>query len=268
MPLRHPDGEHYDVAMSTDDLAARLTDLNARISDACAAASRPRNSVQLLLATKTLSTERTLAAVAAGGVLLGESRVQEVTAKGPELATLSASMPDTRRPRVHLIGHLQSNKINAVLPWVDCIESIDSLRLAQRVSDRVLARAAADPAQDDAGAPRQLDVFLQVNVSGEESKFGVAPDAAPEIAAQVGELAGLHLAGFMTIGANSTDTALVRAAYARLREIRDNVVASGAPGTKEATELSMGMSRSFEDAIAEGATIVRVGTALFGPRPV
>lgn len=249
--------------MSTDDLVARFTDLNARISEACTAASRSRNSVQLLLATKTLSTERTLAAVAAGGVLIGESRVQEVTAKGPELAAL-----DAQRPRVHLIGHLQSNKINAVLPWVDCIESIDSLRLARRVSDRVQARAASDAGPDDAPAPPQLDVFLQVNVSGEESKFGVAPDAAPEIAAEIGALAGLRLGGFMTIGANSTDTGVVRAAYAWLREIRDAVVASGAPGTTEATELSMGMSQSLEDAIAEGATIVRVGTAMFGARPV
>ncbi len=251
------------AAMSTTDLAARFTSLNARITAACVAASRPVDSVQLLLATKTLSTERTLAAIAAGGALLGESRVQEVTAKGPDLAALGA-----RKPQVHLIGHLQSNKINAVLPWVDCIESIDSLRLARRVSDRVLARAASDAEPDDAPASPQLDVFLQVNVSGEDSKFGVDPDAAPEVAAQIGELESLRLRGFMTIGANSTDTGVVRAAYARLREIRDDVVASGAPGTATATELSMGMSRSLESAIAEGATIVRVGRDAFGERPV
>ncbi len=251
------------AAMNTSDLAARLTDLNARITAACAADDRPVDSVRLLLATKTLSVERTLAAVAAGGVLLGESRVQELTAKGPELVALG-----THRPQVHLIGHLQSNKINAVLPWVDCIESIDSLRLAQRVSDRVLARGTAAAADDDVATPPQLDVFLQVNVSGEDSKFGVTPEAAREVAAEIGGLAGLRLGGFMTIGANSDDTGVVRAAYARLREIRDDVAASGAPGTREATELSMGMSRSLEDAIAEGATIVRVGTAMFGARPL
>lgn len=260
--------------MTTLDLAARLTDLKARIDAATAAASRPAGSVRVILATKTLSLERTLEAVHASsqmadGVLLGESRVQEITAKGPALAALGA-----QAPRVHLIGHLQTNKINAALPWVDCIESIDSLRLATRVCDRVLARAESalltsdDGASEDASIPpRRLDVFLQVNVSGEDSKFGISPQQAPELAEQVAALAGLRLGGFMMIGANSTDGDVVRAAYARLREIRDDVIGSGAPGTEGATELSMGMSHSLEAAIAEGATIVRVGRAVFGERP-
>ena len=186
---------------------------------------------------------------ATGATLLGESRAQEITAKGPALDEAGV------HPSVHLIGHLQSNKVNQVLPWVTCIETIDSLRLATRVAARCVE------------ADQTMDVFVQVNSSGEDSKFGVTPDDAPALAEGIGALDGLRLRGFMTIGANSTEERVVRGAYARLREVRDGVVGSGAPGTAEATELSMGMSRSLEAAIAEGATIVRVGTAVFGPRP-
>lgn len=222
---------------------ARLAQVRRRVSDAAVTAGRSPADVRLLLATKTQPTDVVRAAVAAGATLLGENRVQELLEHAPAVADLG--------PTVHLIGHLQSNKVNAALPWVTCVQSLDSLDLAQRLSRRCVA------------TDRDLDVMVQVNVSGEPTKFGVAPDAAAHLAAEVAALPRLRLVGFMTVGANSADADVVRAGYARLRDVRDGIVGSGRP---TATELSMGMSGDLEQAIAEGATIVRVGTAVFGPR--
>lgn len=234
---------------ATDDarvagLPARLAAVRARMADAARAAGREPADVALLLATKTLPDGVVRAAVEAGGTLLGENRVQELVTHGPAVADL--------RPTVHLIGHLQSNKVSAALPWVTCVESVDSLELAARLSRRC------------ADADRHLDVMVQVNVSNEPTKRGVPPESALGLASEVAALPRLRVVGFMTIGANSLDEAVVRTGYARLREVRDDAVArAGLPG---ATGLSMGMSRDLELAIAEGATIVRVGTAVFGPR--
>ena len=226
----------------------RLARVRRRIHEAAADAGRAPDDVRLLLATKTVPVPLIRVALQAGATTVGENRVQELVAKGPELEDLS--------PRVHLIGHLQSNKVNPALRWVTCVESVDSVEIARRLADRAVE------------AGRALDVLLQVNVSGESTKFGLAPDAAPEAAAEVAGLDGLRLRGFMTIGANSTDAGLVRAGYARLRELRDAVVASGAAGTSGAVELSMGMSGDLEIAVAEGATTVRIGSAVFGSRVV
>lgn len=237
------------------------------------------SSVRLLLATKTQDAAAVRAAVqadrAAGRgspVLVGENRVQELTEKAPALADLGLT--------AHLIGPLQSNKVNHALRALaqhgrGCIETVDSLALAEKIGSRVLASAAASPAAAQAGghlepsappASAVLDVYVQVNVSGEESKAGVSPDAAVDVALAVAQVGGLRLSGFMTIGARSTDEGLVRAGFARLREIRDEVIGSGAYGTQGARELSMGMSQDLEWAVAEGATIVRVGSAVFGAR--
>jgi len=237
--------------MTDDDaraagVAARLHDVRRRIADAERAAGRRPGSVRLLLATKTVPAALVRAAVGAGVDLIGENRVQELVAKGPELAGLPVE--------IHLIGHLQSNKVNPALRWASCVQSVDSPEIAARLAER------------STGAGRVLDVLIQVNVSGEETKFGVLPAAATDVAAGVAMLPGLRLRGFMTIGPNSPDQGAVRAGYARLRELRDAVVGSGEAGTPEATELSMGMSGDLELAIAEGATIVRIGAAVFGTR--
>lgn len=234
---------------ATDDarvaaLPARLAAVRARMADAARAAGREPADVALLLATKTLPDGVVRAAVEAGATLLGENRVHELVTHGPVVADL--------RPTVHLIGHLQSNKVAAALPWVTCVESVDSLEIAARLSRRC------------ADADRDLDVMVQVNVSNEPTKRGVAPEAALDLATAVASLPRLRVVGFMTIGANSLDEAVVRTGYARLREVRDDAVARA--GLPDATGLSMGMSRDLELAIAEGATIVRVGTAVFGPR--
>lgn len=223
-----------------------------RIVRAVDDAGREPMSVRLLLATKMQPASRVrtalrLAAELDVPVLLGENRVQELVEKGPALADLA--------PEWHVIGPLQSNKVNHALRWAHTVESIASLGLAERIARR--AR--------DAGRP--VDLFVQVNVSGEESKSGVAPESAARLAREVAALEGVRLRGFMTIGANISDELVVRAGFARLRTIRDAVLASGVPGTEDANELSMGMSGDLEAAVAEGATIVRLGTAVFGSRP-
>ena len=228
-------------------VAARLGEVRACIAAAERTAGRDVGSVRLLLATKTVPAALVRAAIGAGIDLIGENRVQELVAKGPELEGLPVE--------VHLIGHLQGNKVNPAMRWATCVQSIDSLEIAARLAERSV----------DAG--RVLDVLVQVNVSGEATKFGVLPAVAADVTREVAALAGLRLRGFMTIGSNSPDPGLVRAGYARLRELRDAVVGSGAAGTAAATELSMGMSGDLELAIAEGATIVRIGTAVFGARP-
>ena len=224
-----------------------LAQVRDRIAAAELAAGRPAGSVRLLLATKTMPASLVRAAIRAGADLIGENRVQELVAKGPELAGLPVE--------IHLIGHLQGNKVNPALRWATCVQTVDSLEIASRLSE----------SSGDAGA--RLDVLVQVNVSGESTKYGVPPADASGLAAQVAALPGVRLRGFMTIGANSPDPGLVRAGFARLRDLRDDVLASGGPGTHEATELSMGMSGDLEAAVAEGATIVRIGTAVFGARP-
>ena len=229
-----------------DEVRARLAQVRRRVADAATAAGRAPADVQVLLASKTMPAHAIASALAAdearepgiARVLLGENRVQELTAKGPELASLS--------PTWHVIGPLQSNKVNAALRWASCVQSVASLDLAARLAER----------------STDLDVMVQVNVSDEPTKHGVVPSAAVDLALEVAALDGLRLVGLMTIGANSTDTGLVRAGFARLRELRDEVAAS----VPTATGLSMGMSRDLELAIDEGATLVRIGSAVFGAR--
>ena len=152
--------------------------------------------------------------------------------------------------RIHLIGPLQSNKINHALACVDAIESLDSPALASKI---------------DARSTGTLPVFVEVNVSGETTKHGCAPTDVSELIDAVEASAHLQLTGFMTVGLNSPIEADVRAAYAQLRDIRDEAAAR--LGVEESDlALSMGMSRDLEWAIAEGATIVRLGTAIFGER--
>lgn len=228
-------------------VADRLAATRARVSSAALAAGRDPAEVRVLLATKTLPGEVVRAAVEAGGSLLGENRVGELVAHAAALAGLDAE--------VHLIGHLQSNKVAALLSpelaQVACVQSVHAAALAERLSRRC------------ATLGRDLDVMVQVNVSGETSKQGVAPGAAAELATHVAGLPHLHLVGFMTVGLNSPDADAVRAGYARLQAIRDAVVRD----LPDARQLSMGMSGDLELAVAEGATIVRVGSAVFGPRP-
>ena len=187
---------------------ARISTNGSRASgSACAAAERaagrPAGEVDVLLATKTQPAELIAAAVLAGFALIGENRVQELVGKAPDLADALAGVPFAR----HFIGHLQSNKVRSLLPLVDCV---------QTVHDAVLvARLATVAAQSD----RVLDVFVQVNVSGEDSKSGVAPEGAVEHAKAVLAEPALRLRGLMTIGLNSPDPAAVAGGYRLLRSL-------------------------------------------------
>ncbi|WP_084105439.1 YggS family pyridoxal phosphate-dependent enzyme [Demequina sp. NBRC 110056] len=232
------------------DPASRLAEVRARVHVAEAQCGRAGAGVQILVATKTWDADAAAGVVRAGGTLVGESRMQELAVKGPALRATGA--------RVHVIGQLQRNKAAIAVEHATCVQTVDSLRLAERLSRLALE------------AERDLEVMVQVNVSGEDSKAGVEPEEALGLAAATAALPGLTVTGFMTIGLNSPDEQAVRAGYRRLRAIRDEALILSERGEldlREAWHLSMGMSADLEWAIAEGATIVRVGSAVMGPRP-
>jgi PLP dependent protein len=225
-------------------IAVKLQQVCARIAAACAAAQRPVQSVTLLAVSKTFAAEAVREAQAAGQSAFGENYVQEALAKIDALADLRGAI------EWHLIGPLQSNKTREVALAFDWVHSIDRLKVAERLS-----------AQRPAGlAP--LQVCLQVNVSGEARKSGVAPAELPALAHAVAALPGLRLRGLMSIPEPAADFEAQRPPHRRLRELFDALRDQGL----DLDTLSMGMSADLEAAIAEGATIVRVGTALFGGR--
>lgn len=213
--------------------------------DACG--RRDRCVLELAVKTRTPDTCREAARLLAERelpVLLGHNRVQEARATAEAIREVPGA-------RIHLIGPLQSNKVNQALGAVDLIETVDSTELVERLDHRV---------------GRRFPVFVQVNTSGEPSKHGCAPEDAPRIIAAVEMASHLYLHGFMTVGLHSSEESAVRGSYARLREVRDSA-AERLCTTDGDLALSMGMSADLEWAIAEGATIVRVGSAVFGPRP-
>ncbi|MCL1800751.1 MAG: YggS family pyridoxal phosphate-dependent enzyme [Promicromonosporaceae bacterium] len=249
------------------NIAANVAAVLSRIDIAARGADRNPEEIRLLLATKVQPVSEIAEAVAAvrrfrpngSPVLIGENRVQEMVEKAPTLLELLPA----GSVEFHEIGPVQKNKINSVLrSAVSCVESIDSFELAQAFSDRCVA------------ADRTLRVMLQVNVTGETSKSGAHPSSAPALAAQIAELPNLTLSGFMCLGlppqfdeqGGISNTEQIRAGYRELAEIRDIVGQSGAISGGTPLELSMGMSNDLELAIAEGATIVRVGSAIFGAR--
>lgn len=237
-------------------IAENVRAVRRRVEGAAGVVGRDPVEVRVLLAVKAQTGPAVLEALGAGADLLGHNRAQELTAMAPALAA-----PGVPPHEMHFIGRLQGNKVGQVLPWVTCVQSVDSVRLAERM-DRAVARRGQAPC-----APPVLDVLVQVNVSGEPTKAGVGPAEAADLAAAVGSLRHLRLCGFMTVGANAPDAGAVRASYERLAQVRADVLRGGEAGTAGATELSMGMSGDLELAVAAGATIVRVGTAVFGPRP-
>lgn len=229
-----------------DPVIENLTHILDRIARACEASGRPAVSVKLLLATKTVPADRIRHALLAGQTLIGENKVQEIRDKYEALSDIPH--------QTHFIGHLQTNKIKDVLKYnVTCIQSLDRLELAEKLEQRLAFEG------------RHMDVFIQVNTSFEESKFGVAPEAALDLVRQVAGCGHLHIKGLMTIGLFSADNEQVRKCFRLLKSIQSQIISEHIPGV-EMAELSMGMSGDLETAIQEGATIVRVGTAIFGER--
>ena len=227
-------------------LANNLQGVRQRIRDAVEAAQRAPDSVRLIAVAKTFPASAVLDALAAGQVDFGENYVQEALDK---IATVAAAGTDAA-PTWHFIGPLQSNKTRAVATHFDWVHSVDRLKIAERLSDQRPA---------DRGP---LQVLIEVNVDGEASKSGVAPDAVAALAQAIVALPRLQLRGLMTVPAPRPDAAGQRAAFAALRSLAVRLRAAGLP----CEHLSMGMSADLEAAIAEGATMVRVGTAIFGTR--
>lgn len=229
-----------------EDVLHNLKIIKNRIKEACAKANRNPNEVRLLLATKTVSADKIKIAIAARETLIGENKVQELKEKFEELK-------DTQHEK-HFIGHLQTNKIKDILKYqVKCIESIDRIDLAEKLHQRLLYEN------------KKMEVFIQVNTSAEESKFGAAPENTLALIKQVAQLETIQIKGLMTIGLFSADTEKVRTCFKMLKKLQVEVTAAKIPNV-EMKELSMGMSGDLEIAIDEGATIVRVGTAIFGKR--
>ena len=219
-----------------------------RIEKATAEAGRPAGSVRLLVVTKYVPVERIAPVLADGFTTRGENRVQEIIAKQADLAESAG------RNELHMLGHLQQNKVNQLLTTdVSCLQSLDSAGLAQRLQTRLTE------------LDRTLEVYLQVNVSGEDTKSGVTVHEAPALLSAVAECDRLVVRGLMTIGLNSPDQELVGAGFRRLAELAERLRADHP--TTDLTMLSMGMSGDFEAAIAAGSTLVRVGSAIFGARP-
>lgn len=215
------------------ELAANLARVEERIHAACVRAGRPRDSVLLLAVSKVFPAAAIVAAHQLGLRDFGENYVQEMERKAPALAGLDA--------RFHLIGHLQSNKSSRAAELFNVIQTVDSVKLAGRL----------------AAAGRPLEVMIEVKLSEEESKSGAPPEQVPALVEAIRALPGLTLTGLMTMPPWSEDPAAARPYFARLRRLAE------AHGL---AQLSMGMSHDLEAAIEEGATIVRVGTALFGSR--
>ena len=242
------------------EIAGRWESLRDKVAAAASRAGRGENAVSILLAAKFQEPERVAAALRAGGGLIGHNYIQQLEEGETALAELGAPSH-----RVHVIGHVQANKAGKAIRAADCIETLDSLKLAARLDRLHGERIAAGELRKDGGPLGPFDVMIQVNSAGSESQYGVDPSGVVDLAGAVAELSNLRLVGLMLVGANTDDVAAVAASHARVRELRDAVRAAG---VASCTELSMGMTGDMEIAIAEGSTEVRVGTAVFGPRPV
>jgi pyridoxal phosphate enzyme (YggS family) len=217
-------------------IEANIQQVEKRIARACERSGRSRDEVTLVVVTKTIAPSQIEAAFQAGIRHFGENRIQEAVAKLPLLGNLNP------HPTWHMVGHLQTNKAKTALELFDIIHSVDSVKLAEALSRR---------------AERTIPILFEVNIAGEESKFGFAEEALAPAIEQISELPNLEVKGLMTIAPWVEDPEQVRPVFRRLRQLRDSL------GLEH---LSMGMTDDFEVAIEEGATIVRIGRAIFGPR--
>ena len=223
-------------------IAENVAHIRQRVAAACQRAGRNPEEITLIAVTKTFGAERAQEAVDAGILDLGENYVQELRRKRDAL--------EDRRIRWHFIGHLQTNKIKPIAGWIHMIHAVDSVNLARQVA--VWAERNN----------RTIDILVEVNTSGEPSKFGVSVDAASDVAEGIVRLPNVNLVGLMTIGPFLPEAEASRPAFRTLAELRTSLRNRGV----HLRHLSMGMSHDFEVAIEEGATMVRIGTAIFGRR--
>ncbi|MCX6030203.1 MAG: YggS family pyridoxal phosphate-dependent enzyme [Chloroflexi bacterium] len=271
--------------MQDPKLSARIAAIHERIAAAAGRAGRAPGEVTLVAVSKTQPPEAVAAAYAAGLRVFGENRVEEAGPKVTAVARLLAvpplppqpgGKPDAVQtlggaahppilggwggepPTWHMIGHVQSRKAEDVLPWAARVHSVDSEKLARRLS-----KAVVDIGYSDVAA-KSLPILLEINVSGEASKDGVTPERAPALVETILALPGLRIEGLMTVAPIAADPEDVRPVFAALRRLR-NDLAHRFPAV-DWRHLSMGMTDDFEVAIEEGATMVRVGRAIFGER--
>ncbi|UCE60162.1 MAG: YggS family pyridoxal phosphate-dependent enzyme [Phycisphaerales bacterium] len=237
-------------------LSENFKRVEQRIEDACHRAGRKSSSITLVAVTKTVSLDVVRALLETGTVHLGENRVQELAKRAAMinewLDRRARGTPAGTRPKPHwhMIGHLQRNKVKSVLPWIDLIHSLDSLRLAEEID--------AQSAKLDRVTP----ALLQVNASGERAKSGIAVAAVTHLAEQLNTLKHLEIRGLMTMAPLTDDETVIRHTFERTRELFDEIVGERLCGPAF-RELSMGMTNDFELAIEHGATYVRIGSALF-----
>jgi pyridoxal phosphate enzyme (YggS family) len=249
--------EGIETMAKKSPLAEKLEQVRERMAAAAAKAKRDPAEITLVAVTKAAAPEQIREALQLGLADLGESRVQQLAQRAAQLNEFvsrravhgEGNFPD--KIRWHLIGHLQRNKVKQVLPIVSVIHSIDSLRLAEELDTQA------------AKVSKKIAVMLQVNASEEAAKFGVAVGAAVHLAEQMDSMPNLQLVGLMTMGALDAPEAKVRQAFTRTREIFEEMRWHKIGGTT-LRHLSMGMSNDFELAIAEGSTMVRIGSELFG----
>ena len=239
-------GTAFPAACTVADFEHNLAAVRAKIAAACRKAGRDPAEVRLLPVSKTIDEARIRMAYAAGCRFLGENKVQEAHGKWEAMADLADL-------RWSVIGHLQTNKARVVAQFADEFQALDSLRLARELDRRLQAEG------------RALDVFVQVNSSGEASKYGLPPEDVAAFVRELPAFSALRVRGLMTLAALSADAGRVRSCFVLMRELRDRLrqevdAASGID------QLSMGMSGDYEMAIEEGATVIRVGQAIFGAR--
>ena len=226
-----------------NNITNNLSKILERIKNACLVSDRNIEDVRLLMATKTVSAENIKIALKSGQTLIGENKIQEIKEKYDSLKSV--------KHEIHFIGHLQTNKVKELIRYdVDCIQSLDRLRLAEKLQNRL--------EYED----KTIDAFLQFNTSYEDSKFGMNPENALKFAMEVQQFDRINIKGLMTIGLFSAEDEKVRKCFKLLKNLQTQLLDKGIP----VNELSMGMSGDLEIAIEEGATIVRVGTAIFGKR--
>jgi len=244
--LHHDRHGQYPQAVTVEDIRQNLADVQKRIEAACKRVGRDPASVRLLPVSKTKPEAVIRLAYAAGCRLLGENKVQEAQQK-------SEAMADLADLKWSVIGHLQTNKAKIVARFASEFQALDSLRLAAALNKHLEAEG------------RCLDVLVQVNTSAEESKYGLPPEQVAAFIQELPQFPALRVHGLMTLALFSSEIERVRECFVRLRELRDSLRGQ-LPFGIALDELSMGMSGDFEVAIEEGATIVRVGQALFGAR--
>jgi pyridoxal phosphate enzyme (YggS family) len=235
----------YGLRIAESTFAATLHSIRHRIADACERVGRTPSEVTLVGVSKTVPAAIVREAIAAGVTVLGENRVQEAETKLAELADLRTQV------KWHLIGHLQSNKARKAVSLFDVVQSVTDESLAARLN-----RMAEE-------LSKRLPVFIEVNLAGEASKSGVAPQQVLPLLTTISQFPALELQGLMTVPPFLDDPEDVRPFFRQLRALRDEALHVG---VESCTQLSMGMSHDFEVAIEEGATLVRIGTALFGVR--